>query len=113
MGQNRLSLVIRSVRDGHAVQAVRSSRGRKELVAQAPRGVFEIPAVTPRLACHIHAVPHTIKPEFLRKPGDEKLIFVRLGAAKLMMKMQNEKPDSELPPQFGQESQECHGVRAT
>jgi hypothetical protein len=91
---------------------VRNGNGSKELMAQAPCGVFQIPPVTPRLACHIGAVPDTLKPEFLRKPGDEKFIFVGFSAAKLMVEMQNEKPDSELPPQIGQEAQECHRVRA-
>jgi hypothetical protein len=95
MRQNRLSLVIRCVRDGYPVQAARTCDGSKELVTQAPRAIFEIPTVAARLASHIGPVRYEIKPKFARKPGNELFVFVRVRTPKLVVEMQNEKPDSE------------------
>src|ERR1700686_464605 len=99
MSQDCLSLVICRVRDGHAGEAVRSGNGSKKLIAQAPCGIFEIPAVAASLAAHIGPARHKIKPKIPRKPGNEHFIFVRVGAPELMVEMQNEEPDSELRAQ--------------
>src|ERR1700687_4180534 len=112
MSQNCLGLVIRCMRDGNAAEAMRSGNGSEELIAQAPSSIFQIPAVAARLAGHIGPVGHKIKPKFSRKPGGEQFVCVRVAAAKLMMKMQNKKPDTELRTQIGEEPQERHRIRA-
>ena len=96
MSQNRLGLVIRRMRDGHAAQATRSGGRSKKLITQTPRGVFEIPAVASRLAGHIGAVRNEFEAKLPRKPGNETFVFVRFRSAKLMVEMQDENPDSKL-----------------
>jgi hypothetical protein len=89
------------VRDGDAAQAVRRGHGIEELIAQAPSSIFEIPTVAARLASYIGPVRHKIKIKLPRKPGNEHFVCIRIGAPKLMVEVQNEKPDSELRTQPG------------
>jgi hypothetical protein len=93
------------VRDSDAAQAVRRGNGIKELIAQAPGSIFEIPTVAARLASYIGPVRHKIKLKLPCKAGNEHFVRVRIGAPKLMVEMQNEKPDTELRTQPGQQAQ--------
>jgi dihydroxyacetone kinase DhaKLM complex PTS-EIIA-like component DhaM len=85
--------------NGHAAEAARSCYGSKELIAQASRGIFQIPIVAARLASHVGPVRHKIKSKFSSKPANEQFVFVGLGAPKLMVKMQNEELDTEFRTQ--------------
>ena len=42
MGQERFSLIIRGVRDGHAAQAVRSYNGSEEFITHSPGCILEV-----------------------------------------------------------------------
>src|SRR5713101_7377201 len=91
---------------------MRRNNGSEKLVAQAASSIFEIPSIEPRFGGHISAVRHKIKTKFPSQPGDEKFVFVGVGAAKLMVKMQNKKLDSQLCAQLREQPQQRRRIRA-
>ncbi len=88
------------MRHGNTLEAVRTGGRRKKLIAQAPTGIFEVPSVAPRLAGDIGTIGRKIKSQFLRQPRDEQFVLVGVGAAKLVVKMQNRKLDPQFYAQF-------------
>jgi hypothetical protein len=100
------------VRYGNAVETMRRNNGSEKLVAQATASIFQIPSIASRFDGHIGAVGHKIKTKFSSQPGDERFVFVGIGAAKLMVKMQNKKVDSQSCTQLHEQPQKRHGIRA-
>ena len=112
MSQDGLGLIIRRMRDGHAVQSSRSRNRRKKLIAQSPRGIFEIQTVAARLTGHVGAVADKFDAEGPRKLFDETFVFIRFRSAKLMVKMQDENSDPEFRSQFGKQVKQSHRIRS-
>ena len=96
MSEDGLRLVVRRMRYGHMIQFSRGRGRSKKLVAQAARGVFEIPAIPARLSRDVGSVTDKFEIEHRGELPDEPLVFIGFGASKLMVKVQDENPDPKV-----------------
>src|SRR5712692_9723202 len=76
VSQNSLRLVIGGVCDGHALEAVRGGGRSEKPIAQAARGIFEIPTVAARLTCYIGAVRKKVKAQIPSQRRHKAFVFV-------------------------------------
>jgi hypothetical protein len=85
------------MRNGHMIQFSRSRNRSKKIVAQAARGVFEIPAIPARLSRDVGSVADKFEIELRSEFAGEPLVFIGFGTAKLMVKVQDKNSDPEVP----------------
>ena len=112
MRQYGLGLIICGMRYGHAVQFSRCCRRSKKLIAQPPRGIFQIPTIAARFAIDVGAIGYKLKVEFHRQRFHETFIFIRFDPTKLVVKMQDENPDPQFRAQFGKQVEQSHRIRS-
>jgi hypothetical protein len=108
MSQYRFRLVIGRVRDRHALDAADGGGRSEKPIAQAARGIFQVPAVAAGLSGYIGAVRVKVKPQIPSERRHEAFVFVGFRTAQLMMKMQNVQPNPQMRPQFGEQAQQRH-----
>ena len=92
--QKRLCLVVGGVGHGNAPGASGVHHMREELVAQPACGVLQVPAVLSRLGGNILASGEELQPAGVGELGDELFVGICIRATELVMKVEDQQPDS-------------------
>ena len=110
MRQKSFRLVIGRVRDGHGRRSPGRAFAFEERIAQASRGVFQIPTVALGFAGDIRALADELKPGIAGELRNESRVGIGFRSAQRVIEMQNEKCNAKLAAQVFQQPQERHRI---